>query len=371
MLVHRDVKPQNVLIDPEGRAKVTDFGIALSLESGGLTKTGRVLGTTDYVSPEQAMGHGIDARSDVYSLGVLLYEMLTGDVPFKAETQVGVAMKHVNEPLPNVQRQRPEVSATLAAVIDRATAKDPRDRFANIPEMLSDLEEALDVEVARAGGSQGEVTNVLESVPPKRRRITGRRVSVAGILLVLAAIGVAIFIAARVGSDEPTPHGSEPATPATGAPIQILSTQDFDPPPGGDNTEHTAEANAGNAIDGDPDTVWPTETYEVSANIQDAAGKPGVGLILETKEPVQAHQLKVQSTDSGWDFDVYAASGDAPPTSLDGWGEPIGGASNAATDQTVSLNGAGPANFYLLWITKLASGPEGFVVEIEDVELTT
>jgi eukaryotic-like serine/threonine-protein kinase len=96
MLVHRDVKPQNVLIDPEGRAKVTDFGIARSLESdGGLTKTGRVLGTTDYVSPEQAMGREVDARSDIYSLGVLLFEMLTGDPPFEAETLVGVAMKHL------------------------------------------------------------------------------------------------------------------------------------------------------------------------------------------------------------------------------------------------------------------------------------
>src|ERR687894_491976 len=102
-LVHRDVKPQNVLIDAEGRAKVTDFGIARSLEAHGLTATGRVLGTTDYVSPEQALGHEVTEQSDVYSLGIVLFEMLTGDVPFKADSQVAVAMKHVKEPLPDIR----------------------------------------------------------------------------------------------------------------------------------------------------------------------------------------------------------------------------------------------------------------------------
>ena len=161
-----------------------------------------MLGTTDYVAPEQAMGQSIDARSDVYSLGVLLYEMLTGEVPFHAETQVGVAMKHVNEPLPDVQSRRPEVSAALAAVVEAGTAKDPDDRYRGMAAMLRDLESALEVEVSRAGKATGEVTTVLDSVPPRRRIFTRRGMSIAGILLVLAAAAaaVAIVVATTLGA---------------------------------------------------------------------------------------------------------------------------------------------------------------------------
>src|ERR671914_453085 len=161
-LVHRDVKPQNVLIDPDGRAKVTDFGIARSLESHGLTATGRVLGTTDYVSPEQALGHDVTQQSDIYSLGICLYEMLTGEVPYKADTQVAVAMQHVKEPLPDAQRRRPEISAALAAVIERATAKETRHRYATVDAMVHDLEEVLAIEAARTGETTGQATNAID-----------------------------------------------------------------------------------------------------------------------------------------------------------------------------------------------------------------
>src|ERR671919_1124758 len=117
-IVHRDVKPQNVLIDPEGSAKVTDFGIARTLEEEGLTADGRVLGTTDYVSPEQALGHAVTGQSDLYSLGIVLFEMLTGDVPFRGENQVAVAMKHVREAVPDVQVRRPQASAQTAAIVE-------------------------------------------------------------------------------------------------------------------------------------------------------------------------------------------------------------------------------------------------------------
>ena len=100
-LIHRDVKPQNVLLNGDGRAKVTDFGIARSLDVAGVTQTGTVLGTSEYIAPEQARGEPVDVQTDVYSLGVVLYELLTGEVPFPGESFVAVAMKHVQEPPPS------------------------------------------------------------------------------------------------------------------------------------------------------------------------------------------------------------------------------------------------------------------------------
>ncbi len=359
-LVHRDVKPQNVLIDSEGRAKVTDFGIARSLEADGLTQTGRVLGTTDYVSPEQAMGRGVDARTDVYSLGVLLYEMLTGEVPFTAETVVGVAMKHVNEPMPDVQKRRPEVSSALASVVERATAKEPKKRYPDMASCLADLEAALEVEVARAGGSHGEATTVLGTVPKKRRKIlTTRRVSAAGVFIVLAATAAALLITALTGKKE----SPSPSPAPTGTPVKIAGTQSFDPPPGGgDENDELLKL----AIDGNPGTGWVTETYQAPTT-EAAVGKPGVGMIVTTAEPVAARTMRIRSEATGWKTQIYA-SASGPPTTLQGWGKPIGEASIKKTDEQIELSPR-EAKYYLIWITKLASTPEGYNVQINEVGL--
>jgi eukaryotic-like serine/threonine-protein kinase len=366
-LIHRDVKPQNVLIDAEGRAKVTDFGIARSLESDGLTKTGRVLGTTDYVAPEQAMGQGVDARCDIYSLGVLLYEMLTGEVPFQADTLVGVAMKHVNERMPDVQERRPEISSALAAVIERATAKEPKKRYPDMIAMLADLEGALEVEVARSGTSHGEATNVLDAVPSRRRLLTRRRVSAAGVLLVLAATVAALLIAALTGSDEPAARGG--GAPA-GGPIELTAAQDFDPegtPPG---VEHPDEVQ--NAIDGDPTTAWPTETYTTSPSLPDD-GKSGVGLIVDAGKPVTARTITLRSEEGGWNVEIYGTAAATPPDTIDGWGSSLGGANDVSTDETVQLTATKPSRYYLIWITKLSpvGGPGDYKVELDEVSLNS
>jgi serine/threonine protein kinase/beta-lactam-binding protein with PASTA domain len=138
-IVHRDIKPHNVLVDAEGRVKVTDFGIARAGTSQ-MTEAGSIVGTAQYLSPEQARGTGVDQRSDLYSLGIVLYELLTGTLPFNGDTPVEIAMKHLSQTpeLPSVSR--PELPRELDLVVTRALAKNPDDRYQNADEMDADLE---------------------------------------------------------------------------------------------------------------------------------------------------------------------------------------------------------------------------------------
>jgi eukaryotic-like serine/threonine-protein kinase len=351
-LVHRDVKPQNVLLDEEGRAKVTDFGIALGLERGQLTGAGKVIGTTDYVSPEQAMGREVTGQSDVYSLGIVLYEMLTGEVPFSGESHVSVAMKHVREGLPDVQRRRPEVSAALAGMLERATAKDCAARYPSMADFVRDLEEVLTYETARSGGATGEATAVLSQLPGSvsGRHVRRQRIGLAiGYVLIAAAVATiaALVVNGEGQQNEPSVQGS-----LTAIKLGEGDANDYDPPPG-DGSERGETVSL--ALDGDPTTAWETERYDTPdlGNIKD-----GVGIYLDAGRPIVARAIRIVTPKEGWELKLYVARDRVPPN-LSGW-TLVGGGSMDAIRKTFGLDTAGrPSRYYLIWITRLTEGATG------------
>ncbi len=359
-LVHRDVKPQNVLIDAEGRGKVTDFGIARSLEAKGLTATGRVLGTTDYVSPEQALGQEVGEQSDVYSLGIVLFEMLTGEVPFKADSQVAVAMKHVKDPLPDVQRRRPEVSAALAAVLEHSTAKQTENRYATADDMVHDLEEVLAIEVARSGESTGEATTVLRALPgdtasfaPLRLRNPRRWIVTLLTVLVLIA-GVVGYFATR------TEKGSGGAsTPRAGSlsAVDLASSAANDYDPEGDERE--SDDSTQNAIDGNPSTQWDTERYDDGL---EGVNKSGVGLFVDAGSPIAARSLELTTSTPGFTAAVYAAND--VPEGIGGWTK-VSADVEAGERERIRLRTRGREfRRYLVWITALPEGNKAAIQEL-------
>jgi serine/threonine protein kinase len=361
-LVHRDVKPQNVLIDPDGRAKVTDFGIARSLEAQGLTATGRVLGTTDYVSPEQALGHEVTAQSDIYSLGIVLYEMLTGEAPFKADTQVAVAMKHVREPLPDVQRRRPEISAALAAVVERATTKETTNRYATVGEMVHDLEEVLAIEAARSGQATGEATTVLRSLSddtadfaPQRLRHPRRALFLSIAVLAIVA-GTVAFFATR--TEKGPGRTATPSVPGLSeVPLSKDAPADYDPEGDGEESDYQVQF----ATDGLPTTVWSTERYQGGFEGND---KSGVGLYVDADERVAARRMDVSTATPGFQAAVYAS--DSVPGSIDGWRK-VSSTIRVKREQPIQLDTARQRfRNYLLWISEL---PEEGQVAIKELSL--
>lgn len=356
-IVHRDVKPQNVLIDEEGAAKVTDFGIARSLTEEGLTVDGRVLGTTDYVSPEQALGHAVTGQSDLYSLGIVLFEMLTGDVPFHGDNQVAVAMRHVREELPDVQLRRPEVSSALAAVLDRATAKDLDRRYASDAELVADLEELLAIETARSGQATGEATAVLQTLPASAQRRVPLRVRhpmrlLVALALVGAAVAVALIIAANrtERGGQGTRNNVSPAPGLEAISLGQSNARDYDPL--GDNRkEHPELAKA--VVDGEKTTAWSTEGYQGGQLVKD-----GVGVYVIASPAVAARAIDVSTPTPGWTGAVYVAPSGDPPSSLEGWTK-LGDLSADKSTTRVQLDTArNPYRYYLVWITKLPPGQE-------------
>lgn len=143
-IIHRDIKPQNIMILDDGMVKITDFGIAMAINASDLTQTNSVMGSVHYLPPEQASGKGSTIKSDIYSLGIMMYEMLAGVMPFRGETAVEIAMKHLKNPMPSVIKANDSVPQSVENIILKATAKNPKNRYNNVRELYDDLKTCMD-----------------------------------------------------------------------------------------------------------------------------------------------------------------------------------------------------------------------------------
>jgi len=196
-IVHRDIKPQNILLTVDGQVKVTDFGIARALASAAITETGTVLGSVQYLSPEQARGLGVGQSADLYSLGVVLFEAVAGQLPFDGDSPIAIALKHIHEPPPTPGHNDAPVSRETERIILKALAKDPRDRYRSAEEMREDL--------IGAATHWGELSRVEDTKVVRRsdRAAGGRRWAVtpeqAGPLLVAVAGAVIVIVVALLG----------------------------------------------------------------------------------------------------------------------------------------------------------------------------
>ena len=334
-LVHRDVKPQNVLLNGEGAAKVTDFGIARSLDvQHGMTQTGTVLGTSDYIAPEQAQGRHVDEHSDIYSLGVVLYELLTTKVPFPGENFVAVAMRHINEPPPSVRAEQPDVPLRVDAALQTAMAKDPADRFPTMAAFCHELEACLS-ELS----FDGDGTQIIVPLQPARRHRP--RLSpwpVLALLVALVAIGAVVAALVLTGHSP----GGVGGTANSGTPIHLTAVTAYDP--FGTGGEHNELAHL--ATDGDPDTFWKTEHYDDAPSL---AGKPGVGLVLDPGRSVALHVVRIATGTPG--FTAMIKGGDSPTS----FTKDVS-ASQVVENGTEFTISGGAFRYYEVWITKLGPG---------------
>ncbi len=386
-VVHRDVKPANVLMCSDQRVMVTDFGIAKAGENTDLTREGTLLGTAKYLSPEQVEGSPVDARSDVYSLGIMLYECLTGRPPFDGNSDAAIALARLQRLPISPGRIRPGVPRDLDVAIMRALARSADGRWptaADFGAALSsiDLNRAdetlvlMEDDLAAEIEEQGEPSFVESErawmVPTLAVLLIAAALGTVGVLFARTDAGQNLFEEVREavgvessndgttglvepeGEDQP---GAAPVPTITGAvPFDPFDTT-------GDTTNEHPEQ-AANAIDGDTTTAWSTETYRGRPEF--GGLKEGVGLIVQLAEPAAASTLAIDTSSSGWAASIHVVDGDLP-SDLDGWGPAV--AQDGGLLQRIEFPLPDrPIAAVLIWITHLGDPLDAATTDDPDTE---
>lgn len=376
-LVHRDVKPANILLSGDGRVLVADFGIAKAAADSDLTSDGTMIGTAKYLAPEQVTGGGVDGRTDLYALGVTLYEALTGQAPFVGDNDTSTAIMRLRtDPVP-LRHHRPDVPPAVEAVVQRAMARDPDDRFSSASAMRHALLAAGADPSQAAAAVQAAVERQPDraarhhpiapasasapfpaapsshrvdpapahgSVPPESSRGRGGWLA---LLMVLIGLALAVAATPRLLSQGPTSH----------QPLPIESFASFDPHGGDGEMDHLLSE-----ISADPDTFWRTEHYNGHRDVLDYKG--GVGLRVALVAPATVRELTLTTALGGWSADIYAHAGPTPD-GIEGWGEPIGRLFDIETGPTTTSLEPTRADQVLIWFTYLSPEFTATIVELE------
>lgn len=377
-LVHRDIKPANILLDHDGRVLITDFGIAKSETHDDLTEINQVVGTAKYLSPEQVESNPIDARSDIYSLGVVLYEMLSGTPPFLSDSSTATAIARLTkDPIP-LRQINQEVSRALEAVVLCCLRRQPHDRYENAQDLVAALEDAaIDLDEDSTSfipSARSDSTTTMARSPRRpdehgpgskyRRRKRPSRstltlLAVVGFTLLLVGVAIASTQQGKSMIDRFAARFGVQVGPLE--PLSIVGIASFDP--FGSDGEHDGEL--GLVLDDNPETGWTTERYQKP----DVAGlKQGVGLVLSLKKKSRIEKLELITPTVAWQASFYIADELGPE--LTNWGEPIATKEGLSGNITVDLRGRSGTHV-LIWITHLGDGRVGprYSTQINQVQL--
>ena len=393
-LVHRDIKPANVLLAGDGRIKVADFGIAKAVAEADLTQPGLMVGTAKYVAPEQVEGKPVDARTDIYSLGIVLYEMLCGRAPFAADNEAATALARLQRDPLRPRQVRPGVPKSLEDIVARAMARSPEQRY----DSAADLRAAL---LAAGAAPSPETDLTATSVAPTRPpsptqtqaqpagapipptpaptpsfRQTERSWLVPTILLVGVAVslGIAGLLLGRSGAGDLIGGVKDAIAGAPDpTPVGLTGASAFDPDcdrslcaegqRGGDDSEN--QDTAGLAIDGDPATAWRTQGYD---NRDITVLKPGVGLVVQLESVKELVELQVDSPTNDWRAEIYVARED--PGNLRDWGSPVATKDGIAAGTSTFDLGDAEGGAVLIWIIDRGDAAGRAPAEIAEVRVS-